>query len=212
VGSHLFARAGQCVASLGVEAVRLTGEAAAALHTGQAREIENAYNDRIPIDEHLEILQLKTSSLFTLAVALGGLRHRERAVQRPSLEAYAVDLGLAFQLTDDLLDLTGDPADLGKDLGDDLNAGVYSLPLLLALGREDRTARALRQVLARERLSADELARVFELLAESAVLPQVREMAQARARRAERSVASLPAGDARRSLESIARFAVERAA
>jgi geranylgeranyl pyrophosphate synthase len=212
VGSHLFACAGRAAAALGDVAVREMGRAADDLQTGQARETEHLYDTNLEVDEHLRILGLKTTSLFRLAVLLGVAGHEDAAARRPALEAYAGHLGLAFQLADDVLDLVGDPAAMGKDPGDDIAAGAYSLPLLLTLARRDATSGALRTILARDSLTADELAEIRTLIANAGTLAEVRERAREEARRAEQTLSTLPDDLATRALQQIATFAVDRVA
>lgn len=209
-GAHLFASAGRLVARLGNAAVAATGAAVAALQRGQARETEQSFNLDVLADDHIETLALKTASLFDLAVTLGALVHPDREVRVPALRLYAHHLGVAFQLADDLLDLRGDGGTLGKDPWDDLDAGVYSLPVLLA-AQAPAIGPEVRALLALEVLTDPEKREVCALIARSGAFEVAGELAREHSRRAVASLEVLPDTSPRHALASLADFAVRRA-
>jgi geranylgeranyl pyrophosphate synthase len=132
-GDYLFARAFAVLAATGdVEAVRILAEAAVALSRGEALQQRQAHDPDTTVESYLARCSLKTGKLFEAACLLvGGPGDFGRA------------LGLAYQITDDILDCTGDTADTGKVPGTDLREGTPTLPLLLAARRDDVVRRAL---------------------------------------------------------------------
>lgn len=157
VGDFLFARASGLAADLGGYVSRRLADTIAELVEGQIVETELAaapslegsgVTERIPsAAEHLEVLRLKTATLIATSAHLGAWL---AGCAPPVVEAvtrYGMALGVAFQLTDDLLDIDGDPAVTGKALGTDLREGVLTLPSLLTFEGAVEGADALRAAL-----------------------------------------------------------------
>jgi heptaprenyl diphosphate synthase len=208
-GTFLFARSQRLLMEVGEQAVALGASASAQLCAGQLREAENAYNLDLAISEHLEILGLKTATLFVLAVELGCLLAGAPPERRAALTAYGEALGIAFQLYDDVLDWVGQRAVMGKAAGTDIRSGVYNLPLLQTLANGGEPADRLRRLLMKNALTDDDLDEAAAIVAMHGVA-EARRQATAAANRAVASLAPLPADPVGRSLEALAMFAVSR--
>jgi heptaprenyl diphosphate synthase len=129
-GDFLFSRASQIVSSLGPEAVRIQAEAFERLVTGQILETEGAQPGDDPVQHYLEVLSGKTSSLVAAAGHLGALTAGADPWVVEILTQYGERIGLAFQLADDILDITSESRESGKTPGTDLREGVPTLPVL----------------------------------------------------------------------------------
>jgi geranylgeranyl pyrophosphate synthase len=208
-GIYLLTRAIALLVTLSEGIQRLVANATTALATGQLREAENSYNLRLSEAEHLEILRLKTGTLFELPCRLGAELAGAPASAVEALAAYGRELGLAFQLTDDALDLAGHPARLGKPVAADIREGVYSLPILRLLASEGPDG-PLAALLGRTHLEPAEIAAAIDLVRASGAIEETRALAASHADRAVEAIAGLPDGPARRSLVNLARYAVER--
>lgn len=208
-GTWLFARAQQLLRPAGPEALVAAARTAVALCSGQLREAENAYHLELSVDEHLSILHDKTATLFMLAVELGAALGGRAGHERAALMNYAVNLGLAFQLCDDLLDWTGSATTLGKATGADLRGGVYNLPLLTALAADGADAQVLRLILLKRAPSDADLARVQAIVVATGVAP-VQRRAEALAAQAQAALEVLADGSVRRSLAALAALSVAR--
>jgi heptaprenyl diphosphate synthase len=129
-GDFLFSRASQILADLGPEPVRIQALAFERLVTGQILETAGPGADDDPVEHYLEVLSGKTSSLIAAACHLGALLSGgdERAVE--ILTQFGERIGIAFQLADDLLDITSESRESGKTPGTDLREGVHTLPVL----------------------------------------------------------------------------------
>ena len=135
-GDYLFARAFAELASTGDgEAVEILSNAVLGLARGEAMQRRQAHDPDTPIEGYLERCELKTGKLFEAACLL--------ASRRAALGRFALGLGVAFQITDDILDCTGDAEDTGKVPGTDLREGTPTLPLILAAREDDLVRRAL---------------------------------------------------------------------
>lgn len=203
-GTFLFLRAQSLVATLEPEARKLAAAAAAALCLGQLRESENAFDADLSPEAHLEILALKTGALFRLALQLGALLGKASALETEALVSYAHHFGLAFQLSDDLLDVEGDQAITGKDVLNDIRTGVYSLPWLLLLGAPDKAAHTVKQIFARRRLTSHDLADALHALKTSDALVRARARLMREIERAIDALRPVPDGPAHRSLSRLA--------
>ena len=209
-GTHLFACASKLLAALGDSANQTAAEATVALCTGQLREVENAYNLDLSETEHLAILSLKTATLFELPCQLGALLSHVAPTQAEALACYGHHLGLAFQLTDDALDLAGEASQLGKPTATDLREGVYSLPVLLALHRAGAVEAEMRSLLEQMHPSESDIRKVLCLVQESGAINEALDLARQHLVEAQCQLASLPNTPARHSLAGLAEFVLAR--
>ena len=146
-GSYLFALAISAFAALGRETNQWASEAAAELWQGQIRESELAFNTDIDVDQYFAHIGGKTASMFVLSCRLGAMHGGLGAAEIRALASYGQKLGLAFQVTDDVLDITGDSSSLGKPQKLDLGEGrIHSAHDLVFAGSRlrGRAARAAR--------------------------------------------------------------------
>lgn len=128
---------------------------------------------------------------------------------RNLLREYGVELGLAFQITDDVLDIAGDPAVTGKATGSDITHGKFTLPVLLAL-RSSSESSSLRSLLAKGRLAADEAAFAACEVIRCGALEEARAVAMQCVERARGQLSGIEASDYTRALDALARFMISR--
>ncbi|MEZ4336232.1 MAG: polyprenyl synthetase family protein [Sandaracinaceae bacterium] len=160
----------------------------------------------------LAIAEGKTAALFRWAMYAGARTGGLDADVCEVLERFGADLGVAFQATDDLLDLAGDPADTGKALFTDLREGKLTYPMILSLERDHGLADLIEAIVNED---APEPARYREALARierTGSLADARQLAEEHAERAKRAVRELPASRARAALETVADATVHRPA
>jgi heptaprenyl diphosphate synthase len=212
VGDYLLARAAGIAAGLGEEAVRLQSRTLAQLVRGQLAETVGP-RGADPIRHHLRVIEDKTASLIATSARLGGMAAGLPAAQLATLEAFGTSIGIAFQLSDDLLDIASESEQSGKTPGTDLREGVPTLPMLYALAADDTGAdtERLKELLSAGPLTDDEThAEALFLLRESAALKQARETVHGYAEDARRHAGELPSGAPRRTLESLCRYIADR--
>ncbi|WP_067837698.1 polyprenyl synthetase family protein, partial [Nocardia lijiangensis] len=173
-GTHVLACAMAVLARLPQAAVAAATEAAFTVCSGQLRETEHVYDTELGADEHVGILRRKTATLFELPCRLGAELAGCDPAHVRALSRFGRELGIAFQLTDDLLDLVGDAASLGKPTGADLRAGVFSHAVLIAL-RQHPNGRLAAQ-LRHENLTAAEAAEAAALVRDSGAVDATREL------------------------------------
>ncbi|MET0735414.1 MAG: polyprenyl synthetase family protein, partial [Microbacterium sp.] len=146
-GDLLFSRASRLMAQRGDRAIRLQADTFERLVLGQMHETVGAQPGDDPIEFYLRVLADKTGSLIAAAAQAGVIfSHAPEEYEAP-LAQYGEKVGVAFQLVDDVIDLSPSPGDTGKVPGTDLRAGVPTMPYLLLGLRDDAAARSLRDAI-----------------------------------------------------------------
>lgn len=182
--------------------VRLLARASTELAAGELMQRADAYDTQVGRERYLERCRLKTGVLFRAACELGAL---EGGSPLQSLSSFGERIGIAFQILDDVLDVTGPPERTGKPRGADLLDGTVTLPLILARGRDER----LRGLDLREVRSPGAAAQTCELIAASGALAEARAVALELVGSAKDLLAELPERQ-RQALELVADGVVER--
>jgi len=147
VGDLLFGKASELVAGLGAEAVRIQAQTFVRLCSGQIRDDRPAPDGADPIDYYLGVLADKTGVLIATAARYGAMFSGCPPETVEIMRRYGERLGIAFQLADDLLDISSLSGDSGKEPGTDLREGVATLPVLLARQSEDAADDRLKELI-----------------------------------------------------------------
>jgi heptaprenyl diphosphate synthase len=208
-GDFLFARASEIASELGTDVTRLLAWTIARVAEGQIREADAA--GRLETDEaaYMEIIRGKTAALIATSCQLGGMLSDADPDAVDRLRRVGEALGLAFQLSDDIMDITADQATLGKEPGVDLKEGVYTLPVIYAL-RESHRRDQLRALLEPGPPHGDRLAGALDIVRSDGALDQARESVTGEVRRALVEARDLPPGAARDAFVHLARFLATR--
>jgi heptaprenyl diphosphate synthase len=209
-GDYLFAQASDLLADLGPEAVRIQARCFERLVVGQIRETVGPKPGVDPVDHYLAVLADKTGSLIATAAQFGAMFAGVDPETTDSLRAYGEQVGIAFQLSDDIIDIASETGQSGKTPGTDLREGVQTLPVLYALRSEDPADVRLRELVSRPLVEDAELAEALILLRGSTALDQARETVRAYADAARATLTSLPDVPARAALQLLTDHVVER--
>lgn len=205
-GDYLFAAASILVSQLGPDAVRIQAETFQRLVTGQIQETVEPPAGADPVERYLEVLAGKTGSLIATSGRFGAMFAGATPEVIEAMTEYGEAIGMAFQLSDDLIDITSDAEDLGKATGTDLREGVRTLPMLYALA-DPATDPRLRELLEAGPLTDDARhGEALTLLRESPAMDQARRVLGEYVERARAQLAVLPEGAARESLEALVDF------
>ncbi|MEZ5647427.1 MAG: polyprenyl synthetase family protein [Alphaproteobacteria bacterium] len=136
VGDFLFSRAFQIMVADGDRAVlKILSDASAIIAEGEVLQLLTANDTETSESDYLEVIQAKTAALFAAACELGAVVGDVKRVAREALRSYGFNLGIVFQLIDDVLDYAPAQTDLGKTQGDDFRDGKMTLPVILAFRR-----------------------------------------------------------------------------
>jgi len=156
-GDLLFARASQLMAQLGERAIRLQANTFERLVLGQLNETVGPRDDEDPIEHYIQVLADKTGSLIAAAAQAGIIFSNADSALEPPIIEFGERIGVAFQLIDDVIDLSPQPEETGKVPGTDLRAGVVTLPLLRLeeMAKTDAASAELLERIRRDVLPSD---------------------------------------------------------
>jgi heptaprenyl diphosphate synthase len=210
-GDYLFARASEILADLGSEAIRIQAETFARLVNGQIAETVGCQPGEDPLDHYLGVVTEKTASLIATAGRFGTMFSGAPAsvIERmtPACEA----IGVAFQLSDDILDVASESAQSGKTPGTDLREGVRTLPMLHALRSAGPADGRLVELLNMPELTDPALhSEALGLLREHPAMAMSRADTRQWAKRARELIVGLPDVPAKAAFEGLCEFVVER--
>lgn len=210
VGDFLYSRAFQVMVDVGeMRVMQVLSEATNIIAEGEVLQLMNCHD--IDVDEHryLQVIRYKTAKLFEAAARIGAILGQATPEVEQSLAAYGTHLGTAFQLIDDVLDYSGEEADTGKHLGDDLAEGKPTLPLIYVLkyGSAEQAA-CVREAI--EHGGREAFPAVLAAIRATGALDYAKRQAEAEAALAASSIDALPASQYKDSLLELSLFAVAR--
>jgi heptaprenyl diphosphate synthase len=209
-GDFLFARSSRILADLGPDAVRIQAMTFERLCTGQIRETVGPREGQDAVAHHLDVIADKTGSLIAASCWYGALMAGAAAGDVKTLTAFGERIGVAFQLADDLVDITSESMQSGKTPGTDLREGILTLAGLIALNSGDRADDRLRDLLSRPLPDDSEHAEALGLLRRHPAVDEARAEARRWADLARESLQGLPELPARVVLEMLCDYVVSR--
>jgi octaprenyl-diphosphate synthase len=213
VGDFLFSRAFELMVEDGsLKVLRILSHASAVIAEGEVDQLTAQRRIETDEDHYLDIISAKTAALFAAACRVSPVVAEASEEAELALECYGRNLGIAFQLSDDVIDYASDAETMGKGVGDDFRDGKMTLPVILAYARGNTGDRSFwRDAIGGERVSDDDLAHAIALLNETEALADTVERARQYGRRAIDALAIFPASKAKAALTEAAEFAVARA-
>jgi len=210
VGDLLFSHASSVVATLGTEYVALQAATFARLVHGQIAETVGSGPDDEPLAHYMSVVADKTGSLIATSAVFGGMVAGLNAVDLDALAHFGEEIGVVFQLSDDVIDITSETS--GKMPGTDLRAGVPTLPTLLALRSSRAEDARLHSLLAAPIESDAEVAEALSLLRVHPAMDEARAEIDRRAEAARTHLSPLPDGPAKHALASLCDAVISRSA
>ena len=213
VGDFLFSRAFELMVEDGsLRVLSILSHASAVIAEGEVEQLTAQRQIETGEDQYLTIIAAKTAALFAAACRVAPVVAEASEDAELALAAYGKNLGIAFQLADDVIDYASDTATMGKGLGDDFRDGKMTLPVILAYARGTEDDRAFwRDAIGGRRTSDDDLAHAIALMRATDALADTVERARHYGRRAIDALAIFPASKAKVALVEAAEFAVARA-
>jgi heptaprenyl diphosphate synthase len=209
-GDFLFSRASNILADLGPWAVRLQARTFEQLVTGQINETIGPAAGADPIEHYLRVLADKTGSLIATSAEFGAAFAGAPPSTVSILRRFAEQIGIAFQISDDVLDIASESADSGKTPGTDLREGIPTLPVLYALRSTSAQDGRLRSLVSRPLADDAEVAEALALLRASSALDEARATLQGYAAGARELLDDLPDSPARSALAALTEQVIAR--
>ena len=210
VGDFLYSRAFQLLVSLGnMPLMQLLADTTNTIAEGEVLQLTKAGDPETTEQAYFTVIESKTAVLFAAATKGAALLHGAADDQAARLYRYGLNLGIAFQLTDDLLDYLGDPEAMGKNIGDDLSEGKPTLPLIYTMSNGSPAERQL-VVDAIARHDTSQIAAITAAVARCGALDYTRERARYYADLALQELQSLPPSRCHDALKQLCDLAVQR--
>jgi octaprenyl-diphosphate synthase len=208
VGDFLYSRAFQMMASLESQRVmEIMADATNVIAEGEVLQLMNAHDPETTEQRYLEVIYRKTARLFEAGAEVAAVLSRSPSETQRSLARYGRHLGTAYQLVDDVLDFRSNPAERGKNLGDDLAEGKPTLPLIHALRRaSDRDRALIRTAIQQGGLA--QLEPIIAAIESSGGLEYAAQLARRESAAALAALEVLPDSEFKSGLAELARFAV----
>ncbi len=213
VGDFLFSRAFELMVEDGsLEVLAILSRASSVIAEGEVMQLITTSDIETTEEAYLEVIKAKTAQLFAAASKLGAVVADRPAEDARALEGFGMNLGIAFQLVDDVLDYTAAESTFGKTVGDDFREGKMTLPIVLALKRGSDDERAFwRRTLEDLDQQDGDLQTAINLLNARGALAESLARARAYAGRAADALAQFADGAEKKALAEVVEFCVERA-
>ncbi len=208
-GDCLFAASAVLVCDTGnLRVVRRFAETIMELASGEIIEFFNTFNPKQEMDRYYDRIYRKTATLFCTAAESGAVLSGATEEQVQALRDYGYNIGMAFQIVDDLLDIQGNEAEMGKPVGNDLLQGVLTLPTILLLERYPNNNPIAD--LFKDREDTEKVGQTLDMINNSTILADCVAIVRQYCDQANRSLEILPKCDCRDSLETLADYVRER--
>lgn len=212
VGDFLFSRAFQLMVEDGsLDVLRILSNASAIIAEGEVLQLTTANNVRTSEQAYLEVIRAKTAELFAAAARIGAVVAARPQAEEEALRTFGLNLGLAFQIIDDVLDYSAEQARLGKRIGDDFRDGKITLPIILAYNRGGEAERYFwRRTMEDQEWQDGDLEKAIDLLKRSHALHDAAERARHYGAIARDALGLFPEHPIKDALLDVVNFTLER--
>jgi octaprenyl-diphosphate synthase len=210
VGDFIYTRAFQMMVRVNdMRVMEVLADATNVVAEGEVLQLMNCHDADVDEARYLRVIRYKTAKLFEASARLGAIVANATPEDETAMAEYGMRLGTAFQIIDDVLDYSGDSAETGKNVGDDLAEGKPTLPLIHVLrhGTPEEAATVRRAI---ETGSAEDMERVIRAIRQTGALEYAKAKAKEEADAAIAAIAHFPGSSHKDSLLQLADFAVAR--
>tara|TARA_S200000501_G_C20830014_1_gene746769 strand:+ start:627 stop:1604 length:978 start_codon:yes stop_codon:yes gene_type:complete len=210
VGDFVYSRAFQIMVSVNnMRIMQILADATNIISEGEVQQLLNMHDPNITEEKYLSVIYSKTAKLFEAATELGSLITGVSNEESIAAAKYGKSLGVAFQLIDDILDYSGKPQDIGKNIGDDLREGKPTLPLIYLLEHGTKSQKNLVQS-SISKGSDKNFEAILDAIQTSGALKYIHEKAKIESNKARKYLNFLPESSFKEALLNLTKFAVER--
>ena len=211
VGDFLYSRSFQMMVEVNnMRIMQVLADATNTIAEGEVLQLINCRDPNVNEENYLQVIRYKTAKLFEAATRLGAILSDVSPEEEESMASYGMHLGTAFQLTDDMLDYSGDYHDTGKNLGDDLAEGKPTLPLIYAMKNGSQEQANIVSKAIQNGGGEGVLESVLKVINETGALDYTRKKAEAESCMATEAISLLPDSQYKKCLLQLAVFAVSR--
>jgi len=211
LGDYLYIRSMGMAIDLGdLRILKVICDVTLRMIEGELLELTRGGDVSVSEEEHLDILKRKTAHLFAGCARIGAMLGEAPPEREETLAEYGLNLGMAFQLVDDILDFTSDEKVLGKPVLSDLKEGHLTLPVLYLLREDPEAARLISSVLAEKVLDADVRTDILARMKKHRTVEASRRIAERYVKEAKAALDPLPDSGYKESLLALAEYVTER--
>jgi len=213
VGDFLLSKAFSMAVEYGSTAILgVIARTATLMVEAETLQMEHSRDPLLSEDNYLQIISKKTASLISAAAQIGGILADAGSIREQALAEYGLNVGIAFQIIDDVLDYASTEFNLGKAIGKDLQEGSITLPFIEALQRcSTREQKIMTELICRgEDLAPGDMTAIFEIINKYEGNRRAVEKAERYIRKAEEALQVFSASERRKPLADLARYVVER--
>ncbi|MGE3319047.1 MAG: polyprenyl synthetase family protein [Candidatus Berkiella sp.] len=210
VGDFLYSRSFQMMVALNnMASMRILADATNVIAEGEVLQLAHRHQPNVSEEQYLRVIHYKTATLFEAAASLGAVMGNQSTDVIQSLAQYGLQLGMAFQLADDVLDYQATNSAWGKNIGNDLAEGKATLPLIYAMKHApSQQAQIIRSAI--EKGSIEDIGLVQEAIVSSGAIDYTFKVAKEAVQKAQDALLCLPASPYREALAELAAFAIIR--
>ncbi len=212
VGDFLFSRSFELMTEDGsLDVLRVLSKASAIIAEGEVAQLQAASNLETTIDDYMTIIHGKTAALFAAATEVGAIVAEQSLENKEALRLYGLNLGIAFQIADDILDWSANAEELGKNTGDDFREGKITLPVILAYAASNDEEKSFWQrCLGDLEQHEGDLETAKKIIAKYDILEKCHKQALDIANQAGQHLAHFDDTELRHALQALAIYSVER--
>lgn len=211
VGDFLYSRSFQMMVEVNnMRIMQVLADATNTIAEGEVLQLLNCRDPNVNEENYLQVIRYKTAKLFEAATRLGAILSNVSLEEEESIAAYGMHLGTAFQITDDMLDYSGDCHNTGKNLGDDLAEGKPTLPLIYVMKNGSKEQAEIVSQAIKNGGGEGILESVLKVIHETGALDYTRKKAEAESCMAVEAIVLLPDSRYKECLLQLATFAVAR--
>lgn len=213
VGDFLFSRSFELMVEDGsLKVLKILSSASAIIAEGEVNQLTAQRKIDTSEDRYLDIIGSKTAALFAAASRISAVVAERDEETELALDAFGRNLGIAFQLVDDVIDYSSNSETMGKDTGDDFREGKVTLPVILAYARGSNEERAFwKDAIIGHKTSAEDLVHATALLRETGAIDDTITRARHYGQRAIDALGTFPSGTAKAAMTEAVEFAISRA-
>ncbi len=212
LGDYMFAHSAELISRTeNTAVVRLFAHTIMAIAGGELHQDMSAYDYGQDTIKYFGRIEGKTASLFATSAEGGAMVARCSDDEREALRTFGLNVGMAFQIVDDILDFAGDEQEMGKPIGSDLMSGTLTLPSLILMERYPKD-NPIKKAFRGRKPKTEHVAQAVHMVLNSDILNEAYDVARDFRGRALAALRTLPSNDARSSLEDIAEYVLDRRA
>ena len=210
-GDFLFVKGFALGGKFDSNVVEMTAGACSSLAEGEIRQKNNKWNIDLTLDEYFETIKRKTAMPIKAGAMAGAYIANGTMDDIESMGDYGLNLGMAFQITDDILDIAGDHADLGKETGSDIREGNITILCIHALNElKDSKRHELERILKKKDKSRTDIEEALGLIRSTSAVEKSREDAMGFSERAKKAIGCLPESKCKEEMLRLADYVITR--